>query len=163
MVRWEILIVIAIGLLAIFMTTQGTRDRRRLENEIEERKHADSALRDSELFLNSIIENLPHMIFVKTAKDLRFLRFNKAGEELIGYPKEAMIGKTDYDFFPQSEADFYTMKDREVLSSKTLLDIPEEVIQTKVSWDQIPAYQKDSALRRPGHSAISFGHLRRYY
>jgi PAS domain S-box-containing protein len=42
-----------------------------------------------------------------------------------------MIGKTDYDFFPKSEADFYTTKDREVLSGKTLMDIPEEVIQSK--------------------------------
>ena len=42
-----------------------------------------------------------------------------------------MIGKTDYDFFPKSEADSYTTKDREVLSGKTLIDVPEEVIQTK--------------------------------
>ena len=83
------------------------------------------------MFLNSIVENIPDMIFVKDAKDLRFLRWNQAGEKLVGYSKEAMIGKTDYDFFPKSEADFYTTKDREVLSGKTLLDIPEEVIQTK--------------------------------
>jgi PAS domain S-box-containing protein len=71
------------------------------------------------------------MIFVKDVKNLQFLRFNKAGEELIGYSREAMIGKNDYDFFPKSEADFYTSKDREVLSGKTLIDIPEEVIQSK--------------------------------
>ena len=88
-------------------------------------------LQDSELFLNSIIDNIPHMIFVKDAKNLQFLRFNHAGEELIGHPKEAMIGKTDYDFFPKSEADFYTTKDRKVLEEKILLDIPEEIIQTK--------------------------------
>lgn len=131
MVRWEIMIAIAIGLLGIFVTILGVRDGRRLENEIEERKRAESALRDSELFLNSIVENIPDMIFVKDAKNLQFLRFNKAGEELIGYPKEAMIGKADYDFFPKLEADFYTTKDREVLSGKTLMDIPEEVIQSK--------------------------------
>ncbi len=131
MVKWEIMIAVAIGLFGILVTNQVVRDGKRLENEIEERKHAESSLQNSELFLNSIIENIPHMIFVKTAKDLHFCRLNKAGEELIGFPKEAMIGKTDYDFFPQAEADFYTMKDREVLSSQTVPDMPEEVIQTK--------------------------------
>ncbi len=95
------------------------------------RKQADITLRNSELFLTSIVENIPYMIFVKEAKDLQYLRFNKAGEALIGYPTEALIGKTDYDFFSKSEADFFTGKDREVLASKTPLDVPEEVIHTK--------------------------------
>ena len=95
------------------------------------RKQAEIKLRNSQLFLTSIVENIPYMIFVKEAKDLQYLRFNKAGEALIGYPAEALIGKTDYEFFPKSEADFFTSKDREVLASKTLLDVPEEVIHTK--------------------------------
>ena len=131
MLKWEIMIALVIGLVGIVVTNQGIRAGRRLENEIVERKRAESGLQNSELFLNSIIENIPYMIFVKDAKDLQFLRFNKAGEELLGYPKKALIGKTDYDFFSKSEADFYTTKDREVLSGKTLLDIPEEIILTK--------------------------------
>ncbi|MGB5056268.1 MAG: PAS domain S-box protein [Nitrospirales bacterium] len=95
------------------------------------RKQAEIHLQDSQRFLTSIVDNLPHMIFVKDGKDLRFIRFNQAGEELIGYSKEAMIGKTDYDLFPKSEADFYTRKDREVLLGKALIDIPEEVIHTQ--------------------------------
>jgi PAS domain S-box-containing protein len=81
-------------------------------------------------FLDSIIENIPNMVFVKDAKDLRFVLFNRAGEELIGLPREAFIGKTDYDFFPKEEADFFTAKDRETLASGRVLDIPEEPIQT---------------------------------
>ena len=131
MVKWESIAAFFVALLGVFVTSQGIRASKKLENEIAERKRAESALRDSELFLNSIVENIPDMIFVKDAKNLQFLRFNKAGEELVGYPKEAMIGKTDYDFFPKSEADFYTTKDRKVLSDKTLMDIPEEVIQSK--------------------------------
>jgi PAS domain S-box-containing protein len=71
------------------------------------------------------------MIFVKDAKDLRFIRLNKAGEELLGYSRESLIGKNDYDFFPQEEADFFTAKDQEVLANKRLFYIPEESIQTK--------------------------------
>jgi PAS domain S-box-containing protein len=99
--------------------------------DITTRKQAEVKLRDSQMFLTSIVENLPHMIFVKDANDLRFILFNKAGEELLGYSLASLIGKTDYDFFPTSEADFFTGKDREVLSGRQPLDIPEEVIQTR--------------------------------
>ena len=37
-----------------------------------------------ERFLDSIVENLPDMVFVKDARDLRFVRFNRAGEQLLG-------------------------------------------------------------------------------
>ena len=94
-------------------------------------KLAEQNMHENQIFLTAIVENIPDMIFVKDAQNLQFLRLNKAGEKLVGYPREALIGKTDYDFFPKSEADFYTTKDREVLSDKTLLDIPEEVLQTK--------------------------------
>lgn len=70
------------------------------------------------------------MVFVKEASDLRFIRFNKAGEELLGLPREQMIGKNDYDFFPKEQADFFTADDRKVLESGRVLDIAEEPIDT---------------------------------
>jgi PAS domain S-box-containing protein len=94
------------------------------------RKQAEELLRQSDTFINSVVEHLPNMVFVKEASDLRFVRFNKAGEELLGYRRDTLLGKNDYDFFPKEEADFFTAKDREVLSSGRLLDIPEEVIHT---------------------------------
>ncbi len=86
---------------------------------------------DEHLFLTSILDNIPDMIFVKDAKSLRFVRFNKAGEKLLGLKQKNLIGKSDYDFFPRKEADFFTKKDRTVLKNKKLLDIPEEPIHTK--------------------------------
>ncbi|OGW50377.1 MAG: hypothetical protein A2V62_00535 [Nitrospirae bacterium RBG_19FT_COMBO_58_9] len=99
--------------------------------DITEQKLIEEDLRRSEIFISSVLENLPNMIFVKDAKDLRFMRLNKAGEELLGYRHHELFGKNDYDFFPKEEADFFTAKDREVLRSGCLLDIPEEPIQTK--------------------------------
>ena len=81
-------------------------------------------------FLDAVIENLPDMVFVKDAARLAFTRFNRAGEQLLGMPRAKLLGKTDYDFFPESEADFFQKKDRETLKNKTLVDIPEEPIQT---------------------------------
>jgi len=102
-----------------------------ISEDITDRKLVEEELRQTRAFLESIIENIPNMIFVKDAEELRFLRFNRAGEKLLGYSREAMIGKNDYDFFPKSEADSFVMKDRQVLDGGVLVDIPEEPIQTR--------------------------------
>jgi PAS domain S-box-containing protein len=91
---------------------------------------ANLELRRSEAFLDSVIENIPDMVFVKDARTLRFVRLNRAGEALLGITRADYIGRTDHDFFPQEEADFFTAKDREVIAGGHVLDIPEEPIET---------------------------------
>ncbi|MEO5956746.1 MAG: PAS domain S-box protein, partial [Nitrospiraceae bacterium] len=117
--------------------------------DITDQKLIEENLRRSKIFIDSVLENLPSMIFVKDAKDLHFLRFNKAGEELLGYRRDELLGKSAYDIFPKEEADFFIAKDREVLRSGRLLDIPEEPIQTKergsrlLHTKKIPIYGAD--------------------
>ena len=82
-------------------------------------------------FLDSLFENIPAMLSVKDARELRFLRFNKAGEALLGLSRDKLIGKSDYDFFPEQEADIFTAKDRAVLAGGQLVEIPEESIHTR--------------------------------
>ena len=96
-----------------------------------ERKRAETDLRRTEIFLESIVENIPHTIFVKDASQLRYLRLNKAGEELLGRTRQELIGKSDYQLFPKDEADFFAGADRQVLRDCKLMDIPEEPILTK--------------------------------
>src|ERR1043166_2150569 len=62
---------------------------------------ANSEWRAANGFLNSLIENIPDMIFVRDAAQLRFVRLNRAGEDLLGHSREYLIGKTDYDLFPK--------------------------------------------------------------
>lgn len=97
---------------------------------ITDRKQAENELKLTNNLMNLVVENIPNMIFLKDAKNLRFLQFNKAGEDLLGYSRNDLIGKNDYDFFPKEQADFFTSKDREILNSKDVLDILEEPIQT---------------------------------
>jgi len=52
--------------------------------DISERKRVEAELLTVTAFLDSVVENLPHMIFVKDAAELRFQRINKAGEDLLG-------------------------------------------------------------------------------
>ena len=99
--------------------------------EIAERQLAEEAARASEHFLGNIVENIPDMVFVKDAANLRFVRFNKAGEKLLGYPREEFIGKDVHDMFPKDEADFFALKDRAVLESRQMVDVPEERVHTR--------------------------------
>jgi PAS domain S-box-containing protein len=99
--------------------------------DITEVQRAGNALLETNRFLDSLIENLPLMIFVKDARSLRFVRQNRASEKLLGISTEQMIGKSDRDFFPPAEADFFMARDREALAGGRLVDIPEESIHTQ--------------------------------
>ena len=125
--------------------------------DITDRKRAEDEVRQTQSFLHSIIENIPNMVFVKSAEDLRFVRFNKAGEELLGHPRAELIGRNDYDFFPKDEADFFTSKDRQVLEGKRLVDIPEEPIETKSRGTRILHTKKIPILDEEGRSRYLLG------
>lgn len=116
----------------------------------------ESSLQESQNFLDSVVENIPDMIFVKDARDLKFVRFNRAGEQLIGIPRNEMIGKSDYDFFPKEQADFFTAKDREVLARGTVEDIPEEPLDTK-NGVRILHTKKIPILDHEGHAKYLLG------
>ena len=99
--------------------------------DITERKRAEEDLSRANIFLDSIVENIPDMIFLKDANTLRFVRINKAGENLLGISGQELLGKNDSNFFSKEQAGFFMEKDMEVLSSNEMKDIPEEPIQTK--------------------------------
>jgi two-component system, cell cycle sensor histidine kinase and response regulator CckA len=81
-------------------------------------------------FMHEVLEHVPAMVFVKQASDLRFVHFNRAGEELLGVAREALIGKSDRDLFPAEQAAFFNAKDREVLAGAKVVEIAEEPIDT---------------------------------
>jgi PAS domain S-box-containing protein len=102
----------------------------KITRDITERKKAEENIKSTNYFLDAILENIPNMVFVKETSELRFVRLNKAGEKLLGYSRDQLIGKNDYDFFPAEQADFFTSKDREAVKKDDITDIPEELIDT---------------------------------
>lgn len=135
----------------IFLRTQQVAETsRQLKEATAESRLAAEEARAAKSFADSILENLPNMVFVKDATHLRFVRFNKAGEELLGFTRDELIGRNDYDFFPKDEADFFTAKDRAVLENGELLDIIEEPIQTKARGNRILHTKKIPILNANG-------------
>ncbi len=117
--------------------------------DVSERLAAENATRRTEAFLGQIVENIPAMLFVKEAGELRFLTLNRAGEALLGMPRTELVGKNDADFFPPEQAEFFTRKDREVLAGRRPVVIPEESIESRdkgrrlLRTVKVPVYDDD--------------------
>jgi PAS domain S-box-containing protein len=88
-------------------------------------------LRRTEVFLDSVLEHIPSLLSVKDATELRFVRFNRAGEQLAGYSRHELLGKDAYDIVSESEADLFTAQDRAALASGVPLEIDEEAMPTR--------------------------------
>ncbi len=142
-VFFPLTVLIITTILAVFISKIATKTEKNLAQ--------------NEAFLDSVIENIPNMIFVKDAEELKFVRFNKAGENLLGYTRNELLGKNDYDFFPKQEADFFTQKDREVLDLKALVDISEEQIETKYKGKRILHTKKITLFDEKGKPEYLLG------
>ena len=99
--------------------------------DVTERRNSEEVLKQETAFYDIVINNIPAMVFVKDAANLRFALINRAGEELLGIDRSEYIGKSDYDFFPREQADFFVAKDRDVLRAGGLQVTPEEPINTR--------------------------------
>jgi diguanylate cyclase (GGDEF)-like protein/PAS domain S-box-containing protein len=99
--------------------------------DVTERKRAEDDLRRTREFLDTVIENIPVMLFAKEAREHRYVLINRAGEELLGIPREELIGKTDSDLFPPEEAESFVVRDQQALRSDSVQIAEEEQIQTR--------------------------------
>jgi PAS domain S-box-containing protein len=102
-----------------------------VSRDITEVKRAEADLTAANHFLDSLVDNLPVMIFVKDARTLCYVRQNRATLNLLGLSPDDVIGKRDHDFLPAEQADSILAKDREVLAAGRLVDIPEQSIDTR--------------------------------
>jgi PAS domain S-box-containing protein len=84
-----------------------------LHEELSERRRTEEELRKAKNYLNNIIDSIAEPVFVKDRQH-RWVILNDAVCRMIGHPREELLGKTDYEFFPASEADIFHQKDEEV-------------------------------------------------
>jgi PAS domain S-box-containing protein len=120
----------------------------KLSREIDLHTATQEKLRQNSDFLDSVIENIPVMVFIKDAKTLRFVRVNRACEKVTGYSPQELIGKSDFDFFPEEQANGFTAEDRKTLQSGEMIDIPVEKMQTRHLGERVLHTQR-IALRGP--------------
>ncbi|GEM_PF-3498083 len=110
-----------------------------LQQEIHERKRVESRL-------NMILNTVSDPIFVKDENHC-WIEVNDAFCEFMGYSRDELLGKSDYDFFPKEEADVFWEKDNLVFETGednvneeyfTDADGNQHIISTKKSLFTVP-------------------------
>ncbi len=68
-------------------------------------------------FIQNLIDSTPDLIFYKDTNGT-IIGCNKAFSELMGLPKERIVGQGDYDLFPEEMARFFYDRDQTVIRHK---------------------------------------------
>ena len=123
-----------------------------INQDISERWKAQTELERTRAFLETLIQSVPISLVVKDALSGRILITNRANEELLGIPGDAILGKNAHDLFPPEEAEHFVEEDRRVLESGELL-IKEDVTVTTPSHGVRILRQMKVAVRAPDGSA----------
>ncbi|MBW4579836.1 MAG: PAS domain-containing protein [Tildeniella nuda ZEHNDER 1965/U140] len=95
---------------------------------LHERDQAEAKLQHTRKFLESVLKTLPVAVIAKEAKELRYVLWNPAAEEVLGATAKDMMGKNAYDCLPLDQAETLIEHDRQVLKSKRIVDIPETLV-----------------------------------
>src|SRR5437773_2065472 len=84
--------------------------------DITQRRQAEENVRNSEALYHSLVETLPQNIFRKDLQG-RFTFANTQFCKMLGVTREEIVGKTDFDFFPQELATKYQHDDKLVVDA----------------------------------------------
>ncbi len=99
-----------------------------MAQDITKQKKAEKAIVNERRLLRTLIDNLPDAISVKDLK-MRKLIANRVDLENMGVNnEEEVIGKTDFDYFPQEVATKFYEDDKEVLKNNKSIINKEEYI-----------------------------------
>jgi PAS domain S-box-containing protein len=114
---------------AVLQAWLSRRRQTRLVSEFKaaaaQRRRAERALRQTEVFYHSLVETIPQMILCKDLEG-RFTFANQKFCAELGTTIDSIKGKTDFDFFPKQLAEKYRRDDKAVIESGKMLDVVEE-------------------------------------
>lgn len=95
-----------------------------LSRDITAHKFAELRLQQAHEFTERVINSIPDPLFVKDRQH-NWLMLNDAFCSFIGHSREALLGKSDYDFFPKEQADVFWGRDEQVFGDWKI-DLNEE-------------------------------------
>lgn len=92
--------------------------------DITDRKNVEQELKRSQLLYESLVENMPLCVFRKD-RDGKFTFVNQGFVSFTGLTREKILGKTDFDLYPQHLAEKYRRDDVRVMETGEVYDTEE--------------------------------------
>ncbi len=120
------------------ITTRKKNEEKLKESEEKYRILFENAQEEQDL-TRALLENQPDFIYFKDRKT-RFRHVSKHFYEFLGISKKDMIGKTDFDFFPEELAKINHYEELQVINTGTPIINKEDsdagtwVLTTKIPW-----------------------------
>lgn len=99
-----------------FKTNEGAVNLQIISRDITDQVEIKKELEQNKEFLDNIINSIADPIFVKD-KNHKWILLNDTFCEFMGFNREELLGKSDYDFFPREEADVFWEKDNKVFET----------------------------------------------
>jgi PAS domain S-box-containing protein len=109
-------------------TAELTETNSALQAEVLAHQQTEKALRESEAWLQAIMDNSPAMIFLKDAAG-RYLHYNREFGRAFHLSQEDAIGKTDFELFPRAQAEVFQSHDRKVIVTGRPVQFEEVAMQ----------------------------------
>ena len=92
--------------------------------DITERKHVQDQLTTSQTLFQAILDNSPNMIFLKNTEG-QYVLVNRQFENSFHLNGSTIVGKTDDEIFPASQAAIFQANDRKVLQAGVPMEFEE--------------------------------------
>ncbi|MGI0485915.1 PAS domain-containing protein [Pantanalinema rosaneae CENA516] len=97
-----------------------------------------------------ILENLPIGLIVKELTESKYVVWNLATTQILGYTAAEALGKTAYDLFPPEQANRLMDNEQELFTMSQVLTIPNATILTKQGTAKLLQIRKTAILDRSG-------------
>lgn len=126
-----------------------------IQQDVSEREQAQSALRESEQRLRTLLDAIPDQVRMKD-KAGRYLMVNRAAREHLGRPEAEITGRTIYELRPRHIAEKIDSVDQEMLKSDALTRVERPSFFYPDVWrEEINAPMRDAAGAITGYVSIS--------
>ena len=113
--------------------------------DITERKLTEEALINSEAQKNAILNNLPHLAWLKDCEG-KYLSVNESFANSVHKSVEEILGKKDYDLYSDLIAQKYREEDLKIILTKKQLFIEEEMDKKWFETFKAPIFDNDGRV-----------------
>jgi PAS domain S-box-containing protein len=118
------------ALLLIRNVTDRQRAEYNRQQEIDAQKRTEERLRTQQEQMRSLLDNLPHMAWLRNA-DNHIIAVNDAYSEMCGIPEHEIIGRSDTEIWGEERGQEFAEINNRAMATRQSIHVDEEVIDAQ--------------------------------